>query len=314
MRPRAIALALVLAAAEASAQGATQRVTLGASTVLVVTAPGTARVLSYPGTGAPPPHPTVLWEGPTTWQGEDLGLRTRDVVTVDEGTVVRERYDESAGPCGLAEVPAERWVLGPSLRFSRAPNRRLLGAVQAALTGAQEASVSVVSGAASALPLRGVGVRLIDGTPPVARALEDGDPRTAQALLAGSFVTVRPALGPVALRALELTAAPSAGLPRRWLLTAEPGGVRRAVTLSPEALATARAAGRVRVMLPSLERPACVGLFAADDGALGGLGWMTSLDAAGDGGVASLLAAAEGPDGDAALALALSLGAAGERA
>jgi len=314
VRSHTLALALVLATVEASAQGATQRVTLGASTVLVVTTPGSARVLSYPGTGAPPDRPTVLWEGPTTWQGEDVGLRTRDALTVAEGTVVRERYDESGGPCGLVDVPAERWVLGPSLRFTRAANRRLLGAVQAALAGAEQAPSSVVSGAPSALPLRGAGVRLIDGAPPVARALEDGDARTAQALPAGSFVTVRPALGPVALRALELTAASSAELPRRWLLTVEPGGVRRAVTLSPEALATARAAGRVRVMLPAVERPSCVGLFAAEDGALGGLGWMTSLDAAGDGGVASLLAAAEGPDGDAALALALSLGAAGERA
>ena len=36
--------------------------------------------------------------------------------------------------------------------------------------------------------------------------------------------------------------------------------------LSPEVLATARRAGRVRVMLPAVERPACVALYALDDG------------------------------------------------
>lgn len=304
---RSLTLALALHASGALAQDAIQRVAVGASTVQLVTTATTARVLVDPGA-------RVLWEGPTAWQGEDRGMRTRDALTVANGTVVRERFDERGEACGLGEVPSERWALGPSLRFVRAPNQRLLAAVQAAFTGAEQATSSVVSGAAPALPLHGVAVRLADGAAPTARALEDADPRTALALSAGSFVTLRPALGPVTLRAMELTASPAADLPRRWLLTLEPGAVRRAVALPPEALATARRAGRVRVMLPAGARPTCVAMFALDDGAVGELGWMTSLDASGDGGVATLLAAADGVDGDAALRLALSLGDRGDRA
>jgi hypothetical protein len=310
----AVALALSLAAAAAQAQDVPQRVVVGGSTVLLVTTPTTARVLAYPGAGPAPAAPAVLWEGPTTWQGEDRGLRTRDALTVANGTVARERYDERGEACGLGEVPSERWVVGPAGRFVRAPNTGLVAAVRAAFAGAEAATVSAVSGASTVLPMRGAAVRPVDGAAPAGRALEDGDPRTAQAFGVGSYVALRPALGPVALRALELTAAPAREPPRRWLLTAEPGGVRRAVTLPPEVLAAARSTGRARVALPPVEGVACVGLFALDEGAVGELGWVTSLDASGDGGVASLLAAAAGPDGDAALRVALSLGERGERA
>ena len=300
MRP--LALSLLLHASGALAQDATWRLVVGSSTVQLVTTSTTARVIADPGS-------RVLWEGSTTWQGEDRGLRTRDALSIANGTLVRERYDESATACGMAELPSERWALGPSLRFVRAPNLRLLSAAQAAFAGAAQAPSSVVAGAPPSLPLRGASVRLADGTTPLASPLEDGDPRTAQTLTAGSFVTLRPSLGPVSLRALELTASPSADLPRRWLLTMEPGAVRLAVTLP-----VTRTAGWLRVMLPSGPPPSCVALVALDDGALGGLGWMTSLDASGDGGVAALLAAAEGVDGEAALRLALSLGERGERA
>ena len=304
MRVAAVALALVIHAAAAAAQEAPQRMIIGSSTVLLQTTATTARVLSYPGTGAPPAAPTVLWEGPTTWQGEDPGLRTRDALSITDGILVRDHYDEAGGPCGLGEIPSERWSLGVSLRFVRAPNLRLLAAARTAFAGAEPTPSSVVSGAPPALPLRGASVRLADGT----------DAHGTPMLPAGSFVTVRPALGPAALRALELTATPTADFPRRWLLLMQPGAVRRAVTLTPDVLALARRTGRVRVVVPSVERPTCVALVALDDGAMASLGWMTSLDAAGDGGVASLLAAAEGVDGEAALALALSLGEAGERA
>ncbi len=308
MRPgvRASALALSLAASTAGAQTPPQRVVVGSSAVLVTTTATTARVATSTG--------TVLWEGPTTWQGEDLGMRTRDAVTVDHGAVVRERYEESGGPCGVGEVPSERWVVDASLRFVRAPDTRLAALAQTAFASAEASGASVVAGASPALPLRGARGRLADGAAVSSRALEDGDARTTQALTAGSFVTVRPSLGPVALRAMELTSAPGSDLPRRWLLAAEPGGVRRAVTLTPEVLATARRAGRVRVMLPTMERAECVTLVALDPGVVGDLGWMTSLDASGDGGVAALLAAADGPDGDAALRMALTLGERGERA
>jgi len=296
-----LSLALLLHASGALAQDATRRLVVGSSTVQLVTTATTARVIADPG-------PRVLWEGPTTWQGEDRGLRTRDALSLSDGTLVRERYDESATVCGMGELPSERWTLAPSLRFVRAPNLALLSAARSAFAGAPQAPSSVVAGAPPSLPMRGAGVRLADGSAPLARALEDGDPRTAQTLTAGSYLTLRPALGPVSLRALELTAPPSADLPRRWLLTMEPGAVRLAVTLP-----VTRTPGRLRVMLPSGAPPSCLALVALDDGALGELGWMTSLDASGDG-VASLLAAAEGADGEAALRLALSLGERGERA
>lgn len=301
-----LSAAFSLITSTAGAQTPPQRVAVGSSAVIVTTTATTARVAT--------PTGTVLWEGPTTWQGEDVGLRTRDAVAVVDGAVVRERYEEGGGPCGLADVPSERWAVDASLRFVRTPNLRLTALAQSAFAGAEPASSSVVSGAPPSLPLRGSRGRLADGAVVPSRALEDGDPRSTVALTAGSFVTVRPSLGPVVLRAMELTAAAGADLPRRWLLAAEPGGVRRAVTLSPEVLATARRAGRVRVMLPTMERAECVALVALDGGAVGDLGWMTSLDASGDGGVAALLAAADGPDGDAALRLALSLGERGERA
>lgn len=300
-----LALALFTPSA-ALAQEAPRRVAVGASAVLVTTTATTARVAT--------PTGAVLWEGPTTWQGEDLGLRTRDAVSVEGNTVVRERYAEAGGVCGLGALPVERWVVDASLRFVRAPNPRALAAAQASVANAEAAPASVVSGAAPALPLRGARGESADGAPLAIRSLEDGDARTTLALAPGASITVRPALGPVALRAMELTASPGADLPRRWLMTAEPGGVRRAVTLSPEVLATARRAGRVRVMLPTMERAECVALVALDPGTVGDLGWMTSLDASGDGGVAALLAAADGADGDAALRLLLSLGERGERA
>jgi hypothetical protein len=298
---RRLSLSLALYASGALAQDATRRVVVGASAVQLVTTSSTARVLADPGL-------RVVWEGPTTWQGEDRGLRTRDALSLSDGTIVRERYDEAASLCGMGELPSERWALGPSLRFVRAPNLRLLSAARSAFAGAASTPSSVVAGAPPSLPLRGAVVRLSEGSAPAARALEDGDPRSAQTLTAGSSVTLRPSLGPVSLRALELTAPPSGELPRRWLLTMDTGAPL-AVTLP-----STRSPGRLRVMLPEGARPSCVALVALDDGAVAELGWMTSLDASGDGGIAALLAAAEGVDGDAALRLALSLGERGERA
>ena len=84
-----LSLTLSLIASTASAQTPPQRVVVGSSAVLVTTTATTARVAT--------PTGTVLWEGPTTWQGEDLGMRTRDALSVDHGAVVRERYEEGGG-------------------------------------------------------------------------------------------------------------------------------------------------------------------------------------------------------------------------
>ncbi len=253
----------LLAASAAGAQTPPQRVVAVPSAVLVTTTATTARVAT--------PTGTVLWEGPTTWQGEDLGMRTRDALTVERGVVVRERYEEGGGPCGVGEVPSERWVVDASLRFVRAPDTRLAALAQSAFAGAEASGASVVAGASPALPLRGSRGRLADGAAVSSRALEDGDARTTQALTAGSFVTVRPSLGPVALRAMELTSAPGGDLPRRWLLAAEPGGFG-ARDAHARVLMTARRAGRVRVMLPTMERAECVTLVALDPGVVGDLG------------------------------------------
>ncbi len=254
--------------------------------------------------------PVLAWQGATTWQGEDVGMRTRRRIDWTHGGVTLETTREGDAPCGFADLPAEIAHLDATGYFVRSLDATLRRTAQSSWTEIPAdamAPVSVVGCAPGARALASVTLRGADGSIVARRgsgamAFADGD---------GWFA--RLALGPAGLRHLELTSAARA-LPTRWLLSMEPGPVRRRVTLSPETLAQATGTRRVRITVPHVDHPTCISLVALAPGEVAAITAVTTLDEAGDGGVASLLAAADGPDGDAALALLLGLGEPGRTA
>ena len=249
--------------------------------------------------------PTLVWRGSTAWHGEDATDRTRDVVVVRDVdrdgaldvAVLTLRAD--APFCGLDAGPVRALRLAPE-SLAMVPDGRFGPTVLLPHQARRAVEATTARAQSTALHVRGVRATAGD-----ARALFDGDDRSAWTAPGGAWITfTTPASVPV--RGVDFTAAEGRAGAMTVLLW--PSGQRLDVTWN----ARAPGVGEVwRVTLPAEVPTTCVSVLAAPSGvALRSLAMRSVLDD-GASARASLVQRLGGPDGGDALALLLSLGDAG---
>lgn len=261
---------------------------------------------------------TVVWQGATRWQGEDLGARTREEVLVRDldgdrqpDVAVVRRHE--ARVCGLGRpiLGAHRVDLATG-RLTPAEVAPLADAeVHAA---AERALVTPGSGSRSLFALRRVLTPTREGTVEPVTSVADGDVATVWMASRGAFLSAALPSSAFELRGIELFAprAPRV-MPRRWGLYLDPGGRHYSVEI-PATGALGSAGTSVRVALPGPVRASCLALVPEDATTVSALADFTVRSALDDGGedaLRGLVAEADGADGDPAARLLVEMGARG---
>lgn len=272
-------------------------------------------VVVHCGNGAPP---RVVWQGSIAWRGEDVGARVRDDVRAVWGlmgrTILHGHRREDLRLCGAGEG----FVDGETLDI--ATGRWVPGVVDPRAVLPQRAAPQRVTATAGSAPgvLQPSEVGHVQHVGEAGTTERHESLRESAAVAPGDWVHLGLRSGGVALRALQIEVPRGGALPRRWLVGAEPDGVRLEVEV-PDALARGAQdrAVWVDVPLPQGIQPQCLAVIPRDvrpGQRVGRLALRSALDESPDAAVASLLERADRPDGDDAVAVLSTLGPRGRGA